>query len=1147
MLQLQRASAGSGKTYVLTKKFIWFLIAVKYSEHHWRLKSNAEIKDSLPRILAVTFTNKATNEMKARIVEKLAALSLAADPRNVTEEYIENTDYLKEFSNELKVGYTEIGKVCSSALSILLNNYSDFRVSTIDSFFQTILRTFTYETNLNESYQLEIDSDYLAEASIESILNELDLKRGGNPALTFWLQTLMTNEASHNSKWNIFNKKSKSDIYLRIRNAFSKMDDEGFKMIADDLDEYFSKPDADLNLITIYQRLKESERQRKELTKEINDIGNQLAEITETIPMDSLKDVLNHHFISHIKKASSLKFDDKRDEKTPFVPLDLSDGKSVFKARKKINGFEILDELALKLYELIEKWKDPEENPLWTSWCIFGPLIPYFGILMVLRQKLKEILQNENLIRVDDTKTILKKIIGDDDAPFIYERLGTFLNNFLIDEFQDTSNMQWDVFYPLLKESDGRGEDNLIIGDAKQSIYRFRNAESKLISEIVENTFHELQSIGQELKDNTNWRSAKNIVRFNNFFFAVLVDFLASDRDKKGGIVPLEKIYSNVIQYPAAKVDKGYVEIQFLNSSSSNNEESTEEPQTDNITITHIGPLITDLIKRGYRQRDIAVIVSKNLEGKSIIDGLMKYNATLPPDSVRIEFISEQSLLVSSSPAVAIIIDVLKQTAEKLASHFSGNDSPGSETTRKRYGRDLKGSFTSFAMRHPEWDITEQIENFFNNDTTFDDFVEKLSKMQSVSLPALVEVIADTFVPQDMNLSQAAFISALQDMVLEYSSSHPSDPASFLEWWNSKGSTHSISSPEEIDAIQIMTIHKSKGLEFKCVILPFANDSFLPSSKKVEWKWVSPFKLPGEWNFPPYLPVELTSELKKTKYSFLYRDYLDQIMLDKLNNYYVAFTRAVDELYIFCKKPAKKNNSINRYLDDICSAPTEFLNKIPENLREYCVDPGCFSYIPEPLKIIYGKKPDIVLSNEKQNKNDENILIPSYTVNGDTPILNYIETETPASLDEEDPDPRSEGNILHSIMSQITHKEDIRRALLSLRMKGIITRIQAEGWEKRLYKLLSEPLVSEWFDKNWSVVNERNIYSGHQTLRPDRIIISKENEKAIIIDYKFGNKKDDRKYGRQVKSYVENFKKATNIKMVEGYVWYVKLGEIVKI
>ena len=902
MLKIQRASAGSGKTYALAKEYILNLIAYKTEKGQWILRNEKQMEDALHRILAITFTNKATNEMKQRIIKNLALISKLAHS-SPSKELIDSTPYIEEFRKLTKADYASIGKVCETALRIVLNNYSLFNISTIDSFFQEILRIFTYEANINESYRLEIDSTYLNDAALDAAFHELDIHPSKMGISSFWLKTIMNDESRKSQLWNPFNKRNTSrSIYSRLRRALAQLEHEDFKEVKDILYKYYDSEEKIKELSEFYKNLREeADRQRRNHLKEIKDKVTYIENLIEKYGISETQ--LSKSFLGHLKNLKVLEKEDSFNYKFNKI---LSDG-SVFLKKYRTDSHPI-DIVAIELYKLVESWNVPAPDSLYKHWLVYGELLPYMGLILEIRHFLSDVLEHNNMIQLSETGYILKKIIGDDDSPFVFERIGNRIDHYLIDEFQDTSRMQWDIIYPLLAEGMARNKDSFIIGDPKQSIYRFRNADHKLITEVVPRTFPGFKSLGESREENTNWRSHTNIVRFNNFFFNELSKIVNSLSQETGGEGKFLDLYSNVVQQPKNEGNKGYVEIRILEP-----QEDPEDDETDTGAAAEVGPLIVSLLERGYEPNDIGVLVATNSNGKEVVDALVKFNDAQEDASKKIDFISEESLLIASSPVIDIIIGVLEKIAVPTGKIKINEEAEKDKKYKFIKWPQIKTDYKIFSREHLNLSPGERIMQFVNTGTFEDAIPDLLKELSTPSLSAIVESTVQTFIEPELRESEAIYISAFQDLVTDYSQSHYNDPASFLEWWKSRGIRTALASPEGTKAVQIMTIHKSKGLEFKCVILPFANDFFVPSSQKDEWRWVRPADIEG-LTPPPFLPIKTTSVLRGSVHENIYNEFFDQTLTDKLNMYYVAFTRACNELYVFTNK---SNRSSNKFIDFI--------------------------------------------------------------------------------------------------------------------------------------------------------------------------------------------------------------------------------------
>lgn len=1127
MLTRQLASAGSGKTYTLARQFIRFLISTKPENESRRLRTDKELKEAASHILAITFTNKATAEMKERIVGKLADLANAGDS--------DKPDYMKEFVSELNVGAGRISRACGIALDYLLNDFSSFNVTTIDSFFQSVLRTFAYETDLNDNYSVEIGTEALSALGMETTLTGMSSEVASGTAAGPVVGLLMkVNHNNNNIGWNLFQRReSRHSAYTRLLKSFSNIDNDRFRESFDNLYRFFFDSDP-ARIVTLYETLeKRSETPVDKAWQRTRNAAIRLRDLFEDNGLD-LKTHGCRSLASHINRAL------EPDWRTSFREVDklsISDSskfKTFYKGaeQKKLDKNVDLTERIIaagrEFYDSFNHYRSLTKDPrgAFLNWQIFKPNLPPLGLLLIVNKFIRSYTAEHNLVQLGDTSSILNSIIGDDDTPFIYERLGTRLDHFLIDEFQDTSRMQWNNLLPLLRESESKGNENLIIGDAKQSIYRFRNADSSIITKIVPALFADsMRDAGNRPEENTNWRSQLRIVRFNNLLFHFLARQLGET---------FEELYSNTVQPPHLKEDRGYVEINILPKGSVRQDD--EEEETGFIGSINPGRIVAELRGRGYRFRDIAFLVRTNAQGEEVINSLIAYNNSLGPGEEKIEFVSEESLKIESSVAVRTIVAALQ--AINSGAPFR------------------KPGFPSARMVEEEAEHEMEI-----------DLGEMLRTMQSVALPALVEAIAEKCVAPELLRDEAPFIAAFQDEISQYCESFPTDIASFLKWWDERSKKSAINSPEDTDAVRVMTIHKSKGLEFDCVIIPSLEVDFNTRSSG-SWTWVEPVNVWGDdMELPELLPINISKDLEGTFYAGYLRDFIINEAVDKLNSTYVALTRAVKELYIFMPAPGKFNlenpeknsgTTLRAMMLDLCTNMDGILADTPEGLREFMPREGEIKELSAG-RFAFGVKEEQVdgAPTEKSAK-----ALKAYRINGSIPLLQFKETDerddtVPAETEVDDEDEfasdeaREEGNRFHAVMSNISDRNDLTSALNKVRRSGMID----EAWIFRNREFLEKAIRSVedrgWFSPGLRVLKERPIAfrngrSGTLKIRrPDRVVITPDN-RGIIIDYKFGAPRTSHR--RQILEYGRLLKEGLpGLRDVECYLWYMSEGVIKKV
>ncbi|MDE6271503.1 MAG: UvrD-helicase domain-containing protein [Muribaculaceae bacterium] len=1172
MLTLQRASAGSGKTYTLTKKFLRLLISIKdEGATRPRLRDDNELRDSVSHILAITFTNKATDEMKQRIMAKLNDLAYNVDPANPGA-----TTYMQDFMDEFSATPDEISRSCGIALRYLLYCYSDFNVMTIDSFFQAILRTFAYEADLPDGYEVIINTGAV---NREVVLRMIDDLTGGNldKVTESWVRHYIEERIRTGKKgWNVFDQKISADANPRsstlldeFRKLADEFDKEENKIPRARLTEYFDNGGDLLKALDEGGRLFDDELTDR--FARVNEAANNVIDEAAAMSSEPMKDYIayGHLLPGQLAKFASSTADPADDLKLSgpkeWTEKNLWKGKDADK--KKMLGIyaercHSLVEALNKLRQAFDEWSEWKASANNQLWQLLKKSVPRIGLMRELHKRGEQFLVESGTMKLSDTNTILRRIIADDDVPFIYERHGSRFHHFLIDEFQDTSRMQWDNMVPLLRESESHDNENLIIGDAKQSIYRFRSADPTLITGRVPDEFPGLDMRGHAKAENTNHRSLRRIVKFNNFFFRHLTDLLG------GG---LENLYANTVQFPAKKEEKGYVCVEFY----AENREKKESDVVDRLSETLLESIyhrINNLLSRGYLQKEIAILTNSNAAAGEIISYLSDRSMTDDDESLqKLSFVGEDSLKLGVSKAVQTVVECLRMIQNGMEGKFA--DSEDDDKSIRTNWLPLAAHFRYYCMSHRDEDMQERIENFLSGDFDGDVMSELLAGMQAVTLPSLVEALTEIFVADELKRNDAIYLAAFQDEVLAYCEVWPSDIGSFLRWWDKAGCNVAVISPEGSDAISVMTIHKSKGLEFPCVLLPELDFSL---EMKDEWTWVEiPEDFPLAEYLPSMMPILISkseTKWKNTPFESIRSEAVKNVRADQLNKAYVAMTRPICELYIWqaglpadddvveseeetksrkkgvaSSEAAKKSMGvaikeiIGRYDEYSAKNRPDEMEMMPSD-EEMKIGPAAYEY-GMPIQDVAST---LKRYREEKQSASEDRQISEYFVNSNRPILQYTPEkdqlyEDPAEDDRQDP--RSVGSLLHGVLEYVREASDLRKGFEKMRVKGRISRDEIEYYYPLLEKALMSVEDYGWFDGSRKVLNERPlIQAGSRTRRPDRVLVNKDGS-MTVIDYKFGTSNRSA-YRSQVRNYMRKLREYAGAPHVEGYLWYIKEGEV---
>lgn len=991
MIELRRASAGSGKTYTLTKTFISLYIG-KDTSMGRRLRNREELAEALGHILGVTFTNKATNEMKARIVNSLDALSHPHSGREIA--------YQADFMEEFGVGAEELADTCRYALSELLHNYSDFRIATIDSFFQSVLRSFTYETDINQNYQVEIDDNYLLSIGVNDMLSQIKEQSKKGNDIRHILNRYIGASMDKGKSWNVFNKNADSkSLYGTIMGFAQELTKESFgdkeeKALHKFYDEY---PDFRLYMSELTQAYDDF---LLEKYKAVLDAWQPLGQAFESAELD-ISEVANSSIKNFYTKfiLSHNHLDSDNIPKSPSANQQSGVFKSANKSLQKQYDW---DELLPPIAEAYEEWRINA-----TLWGIYRKRLLLIGMVRPIMQAVADFREENNIVQLSDTNSIINKIIEDTDVPFIYEKTGYYLHNYLIDEFQDTSKLQWTNLLPLLQESVAYNRHNLIIGDAKQSIYRFRNADSSLITTQVKKDFgSNCFETGNTAAENANHRSSPEIIQFNNTLYATLPSNLdLANRST------LANLYSSSTQDIPHKEEAdrkhGYVRVILPKFNDKDDKDVASAINAD---------IIQELLHRGYRQQDITVLVRTNKQGTAFIETLLQHNIQCSETEgyIPMSFISEESLLIDSSFAVRLVVSALGRML--LSANLStGSDDKGNienpEEDNQSNGdntgieyidpADFERQLRNYQSRNPDISASDALEVILAGGSSED--TDSMSQGMR-PLPSLVEWIIARQLPQDIREEHACFLAAFQDIVLDYCENNPTDIGSFLKWWDNNKGKFNVQSADNTDAILVMTIHKAKGLDATCVLLPFAGSTLSNLPESAWLRPVVPDSIKSKYSLPEYLPINLSlGELEGTPHENAAISSTEAKTTDELNTLYVGTTRAVRELYmtVGVKESKSKNkndsSSLTNILRNILATPTPPHTNIAPDLA---VDSKLWHFTPsdeghEFDTLEYG---DIskVIPSVPPGDNDEDKYIGDYTANPDFKIIfhNRANTDT---------------------------------------------------------------------------------------------------------------------------------------------------------
>jgi ATP-dependent exoDNAse (exonuclease V) beta subunit len=1004
-LSVYRSSAGSGKTRTLAKAYIKLVLVGP--------------PDAFTHVLAVTFANKATQEMKERVLQYLA--EFAAGRTNPLGD---------ELKAELRLSAQQLQSRSSAVLSLILHRYSQFSISTIDAFFQRIIRAFTREAGLLGNFRLEVDNDLVLDEVIDALMDELG---PGRPELTNWVVQFARNKLSEGASWNIH-----QDLKAFTRQIFN----EDFKAVEQEI--LATTNDAHVHTLAILR----AEVERFETFMKVK------ADEALAILVAEGLSVYDFHFkdIGTAYKYFS-EFSAKRYMGTDSQRMQTYLASGSAWAAKGLHHNRMVAVANARLLPILKEmvaYDDQNSKRYLTAYVILQNFYA-FGLLADVTRKLQHYKSENNVMLLADAPQFLQGVINKSDTPFIYEKVGAWFHHYLIDEFQDTSRLQWLNFIPLLKEAADQNRSNLIVGDVKQSIYRWRGGDLQLLQHDVSRTFGKEQVEVHAL--DTNYRSAGNVVAFNNVFFTEAAPLVSQ---AVANPLPAE-VYRDVAQKPLKWPHDGYVRLEFL--------EKDEVPWEDRV-LTQLPRWLEQLQEEGVALKDIAILVRKNEEGQRIVNFLLQYQQS--PEarpSFRYDVVSNESLRLDTAWSVNVLVTAfrfLKNPADRIA--------------RAQLAFELAGEASHHLFAAAQ---KNQLAEFIP-----EEFILQARYLNKLSLFELTEELIRIF-KLGHRPTELAYLQAFQDLILEFSAHEKTDLQSFLEWWELYKGKKSIQVSGTIDAVNIFTIHRAKGLQFKFVIIPFCRWEMDHS-----WRpqlWVQSKEKP--FNELGTVAVTYSSSLAKTHFEQDYIRERTKIFLDNLNLLYVAFTRAEWGLLAFAPQPGKGKSMATTadVMAEVITASPELSQHFNGQVLEWGTLKRLSSDIPA--------------------NNWDTVELSTY-ISSDWRKKMVIKRQGREFFDAEVSDRRLKINVgilLHQVLAQIHYKGGWQKIAEDFFIAAAVHPELQDTIRQRISAMMDHPVMSTWFNKQWQVKTEAPVLlPGGRQKRIDRVLIGKH--KTLIIDYKTGEK-----------------------------------------
>ncbi len=999
------ASAGSGKTFTLAREYLTLILQPGSAR-------------SFRRILALTFTNKAVSELKTRILENLMGFA------TLKIEGSQSPPLFQAVLEALQTDRTTLIHRSRAVLQQILHNYAFFDVSTIDKFNHRILRTFAPDLGLRSNFEVVLDTDAL----LEEAVNNLVAKAGTDQKLTAILVEFALEKAEDDRSWDIshdllqMGKLLFDETHFRDLDAFSEKHIEDFLLLQKTLNTY-----------------------RREIEKAL--IGNAEALLAVVASNDlEFSDFNRKSFPNLLQKISAGQFN-----------LNLESQWIREFGEKPLYPGRVEETVKHQMDNLLPVFKKGFDEILrglhyWDFLVNAYKNIAPFAVLGLLQQELKKLRDEEGLLPISAFNTIISNNIADQPAPYIYERLGERYQHYFIDEFQDTSELQWANLVPLISNAlEGEFEQGargsvVLVGDAKQAIYRWRGGKAEQFLDLIEgnkNPFP-VEPVNQPLPK--NFRSHRPLVEFNNTFFSHISAYMS------------RKSYADLFlkgnQQEFHFDNQGLVHLEFIPADSQNQDDAYAER-----TLT----ILRELAGRGYAYGDICILTRKGRDGVMLSQYLM--DSGIPVSS-------SETLLLKNHPGIQFLTALLKYLVVP-------EDQNHALDLLFYLSRDMED-------RHA-W-ITRHLNGIDELLITYNFHPER------ARLKPVYEVMEFAIRQFNLGGQKDAYLIFYMDIVQEIGQRRDPSIQTFLEHWKAKENSLSISAPGGFNAVTLMTVHKSKGLEFPVVLFPYAHSEIYYEKNPKIWLPVNPDRYAG------FTSVLVGKNKNLMHYSDpapqRYEEAQEKLELDAYNLLYVAHTRAVKALYIISKTPAKKDTSATpRTYSDVYFRYLSEKGLWEDDRTVYsfgALDPD---HTPEiknakiPLPYQYTGRDRIALrlvSNQERYRDTEQIRAMQY------------------------------GNILHYALSLVVYASDVDKAVSQIIREGLIQQVDGESLQQRLESVTGHPQLVSYFGPGARVLNEREILTKNGLiLRPDRLVFL--GEKAVILDYKTG--KPDNKHLAQVREY----------------------------
>lgn len=1012
------ASAGSGKTYALVKEYLKIILV-------------APKNDAYRNILAITFTNKAVHEMKSRIVGSLSEFA-KDEPSDKAQ------DLMQDLAIDTELSIIQIKTKSQQIIKHIIHNYAAFDISTIDKFTHKVIRAFAHDLNLPMTFEVTLDTENLLIEAVDAIIAQA----GEDETLTKLLIDFTMEKTDDDKSWDISREILETGRLVLNENNRNEITHFQDKSIAE--------------FVEIKAKLTQA---CKDLEKQTIVFAEEALTLIDKNGID-VKSFSRGTFPNHISSIQQGKFNPKNKTFHEFDDIAIN---------KTAKDRAIIENLIPEFLQILTKVYSAFEKI--NFYKAFLKNITPLSLLNTVSNELAKIQEEQNVLSISEFNAIIHREIQNQPAPFIYERLGERYRHFFIDEFQDTSEMQWQNLIPLIDNALSGQDDYgvkgtlMIVGDPKQSIYRWRGGKAEQFIELSkeQNPFNNPDKRLEHL--DKNYRSYSQIIEFNNNFFQLL--------SKEFEHLDYKDLYENHSHQKTNDKTGGYVNISFIPKIETSEDEEEALDKTDLYVLATLNT-IQKVLQQGFEYKDIVILTRKRSQGIAIANYLTEQGVPL---------LSSETLMIQNATEVRLIIHLLK---------YLKNNSD----------LESKANFLQYLAQHsqdklPIHDFIAEGMALFQ-ETDFEKWLMSFDvelSFQNIRKKSLYEAV-ETIVAKFLNPKVSnAYVQYFLDIVLERDIRNQAGIADFLNFWDKNAEKFSIPSPEGTNAVRIMTIHKSKGLEFPVVIFPFAEEDY--NRKPKDKLWLNAEE--QDFGLPKVLIDNSTAvEGFGEEAAEVYNQKKQEELLDNINVLYVALTRAEEQLYVISNMNLSSKGEIPK--NNMCSFFINYLGnkgKFDENKLEY----------------EFGNA--MKLSSVKQHVDtSKTIPLVSEILNPKNIKIAQREALMWGTHQQE---AIEYGNVIHEILSFVKTKNDIDLAITKSIENGLINFSQKEIVLKTIREIVNHSELEICFAEGNEVLNEQTVIQKEgKTIKPDRMVVTK-NKEVLLLDYKTGT--HNVKYQRQLENY----------------------------